>query len=116
MDFQFIQLLVTAVNAFIIVKSYQKWKNKIIGFAPFAIWSLFWISGIVLVWQPKLADRVASFLQVGRGTDAILYLSVVTIFYLLFKVYVRFENMERTLTHLVREVAILERKRKTDTH
>lgn len=114
MDFQFIQLLVTVVNAFIVFKSYQKWKNKIIGFAPFAVWSLFWIFGIILVWQPTLADHVASFLQVGRGTDAILYLSLVTIFYLLFKAYIRFERMERTLTDMVREIAILERKRKKE--
>lgn len=113
MNFQLIQLLVTIVSGFVVFKTIHKFRKKEIPFLLCALWSLFWILGIVLVWQPSIADTIASLLQVGRGTDAILYLSLVAIFYLIFKLFVRFEKMDKEITALVREVAILERKKNT---
>ncbi len=114
MNFQLIQLLVTLVSGFVIFKTVTKFKKKEIPFLLCFLWSFFWILGIVMVWQPSISDRLASLLQVGRGTDAILYLSLVAIFYLIFKLFVRFEKSEKELTALVREVAILERKKNKD--
>ncbi len=111
MSFQLIQLLVTIVSGFVILKTIRKFQKKEIPLQLCFLWSLFWILGIVLVWQPSIADRIASILQVGRGADALLYLSLVALFYLLFKVFVRFEKFDKELTALVREVAILERKK-----
>lgn len=111
MNFQLIQLLVTIVSGFVILKTIGKFRKKEIPFLLCFVWSFFWILGIVMVWQPSIADVLANVLQVGRGTDAILYLSLVAIFYLIFKLFVRFEKFDKDLTRLVREVAILERKK-----
>lgn len=112
MNFQLIQLLVTIVSGFVILKTVSKFRKKEIPFLLCVVWSFFWILGIVLVWQPSIADKMAALLQVGRGTDAILYLSLVAIFYLIFKIFVRFEKLDKDLTALVREIAILERKKR----
>ncbi|MEK7648462.1 MAG: DUF2304 domain-containing protein [Patescibacteria group bacterium] len=114
MNFQLIQLLVTLVSGFVILKTVNKFRKKEIPLTLCVLWSLFWILGIIVVWQPTLADTIASVLQVGRGTDAILYLSLVALFYLIFKIFVRFEKLDKDLTALVREVAILERKKSKD--
>lgn len=111
MNFQLIQLLVTIVSGFVILKTVSKFRAKEIPFSLCFLWSLFWILGIVIVWQPSIADAIANILQVGRGADAVLYLSLVAIFYLLFKIFVRFEKIDKDITALVREIAILERKK-----
>ncbi len=111
MDLKFIQLLVTVVSGFVVLKTIQKFRRKEIPLFLAVSWSLFWILGIIVVWQPSLTDKLASLLQVGRGADAILYLSLVAIFYLIFKLFMKFERFDKDLTALVREVAILERKK-----
>ncbi len=70
-----IQILITLASAFVILKSVVSYSNRSIRLPTFVVWSVFWVAIIFLVWQPNLADRAASFLQVGRGADAMFYLS-----------------------------------------
>jgi hypothetical protein len=61
---------------------------------------------LVVFWQPATASYLANFLGIGRGADLIVYLSVVVIFYLLFKIFVRINKIEKEITKVVREDAI----------
>lgn len=109
-----IQILITLVSCYIIVKAFQNARKKNVSFSMAFVWSLFWIAMIVLVWQPQLTDTLAAYLRVGRGADAVFYLALVLIFYLLFKIFVRLEHMNTEITTLVREIAILEREQKNN--
>ncbi|MBI2484357.1 DUF2304 domain-containing protein [Candidatus Uhrbacteria bacterium] len=109
-----IQVLVTAISLFVVGKAATAYVHKRIRIPAFVIWALFWVAIIVVVWQPNLTDRLAALLQVGRGADAVFYLSLVVIFYLLFRIYIRFERIDSHITTLVREIAILN-KRVDDT-
>ncbi len=105
-----IQILITLASAFVILKSVVSYSNRSIRLPTFVVWSLFWVAIIFFVWQPSLADRVASLLQVGRGADAMFYLSLIVIFYLLFKIFIRFERIDFQVTTLVREIALLRKE------
>ncbi len=109
-----IQVLVTILSAYIILRAYRSYRKKTVRIATFLLWSFFWLLMIFVVWQPDLTNRLASLLQVGRGADAVLYLSLVLIFYLIFKIYVKLEAIDAEMTTLVREVAIIERKRSSE--
>lgn len=76
------------------------------------MWSLFWVVVVVLVWQPSLTDRIAALLRVGRGADVISYLSLILIFYLIFKVFIKLERIDQDITSLVRSMAIIEKEHK----
>lgn len=103
-----IQILVTIVIAFILVKTGMRYRKKEISTRLFGFWVLFWIVAGIFFWMPELSDRIAEVLEVGRGVDAIVYISLVILFYALFRIFNRFERMERELTKLVREIAILD--------
>ncbi|MBU0530996.1 MAG: DUF2304 family protein [Candidatus Uhrbacteria bacterium] len=103
-----IQIVVTIIIAFILIKTGMRYRKKEISTRLFAFWVLFWVVAGIFFWMPELSDRVAKVLEVGRGVDAIVYISLVILFYALFKIFNRFERMERELTKLVREIAILE--------
>ena len=109
-----IQVLVTILSAYIVLRAYRAYRKKSVRMATFLLWSLFWLLMIFVVWQPDLTNRLAALLQVGRGADAILYLSLVLIFYLIFKIFVKIEALDSELTTLVREIAIIERKKNPD--
>lgn len=105
-----IQILVTIASIFVIAKSAIAYIHKTIRIPTFIAWSIFWTAIIFLVWQPNLTDRLAALLQVGRGADAIFYLSLIAVFYLLFKIFIRFEAIDSNMTTLVREMGILKKE------
>ncbi len=102
-----IQIIISIVIAFIVAKTAARYRKKEISTRLFVFWVLFWLLAALLFWMPELSQYVADLLEVGRGVDAILYISLVILFYFMFKIFNRFERMEREITKLVRETAIL---------
>jgi small membrane protein len=76
---------------------------------PFHIVTVFLllVSGAVAVITPQTTDHVAQFVGVERGADLIVYLSIVAIFFVLIHYYTKFTELQRNVTHLAREIAIL---------
>ena len=60
---------------------------------------------------PSTLSHLANLTGVGRGVDVIIYLSIIALFYMVYRSYVKMENMEREITKLVREIAIIEREK-----
>ncbi|MBI4252982.1 DUF2304 domain-containing protein [Candidatus Uhrbacteria bacterium] len=108
-----IQILVTLFSVLVIGKALSKFQKKEVHGKTILVWSLFWIAVIFLIWQPNLTDYLAAFLQVTRGADAVFYLSIVVIFYLLFRMVAKLEKIDGEITTLVREIALL--KKNNDT-
>jgi len=110
-----IQIFATVISLFVLARAFQKYKTKTIKLSLFFMWSLFWVVAIALVWQPGLTDRIAGILRVGRGADVISYLSLILIFYLIFKVFIKLERMDQDITSLVRSMALIEKEHKDHT-
>lgn len=110
-----IQIVTTLISLFVLARAFQKFRTKSIKLSIFLMWSLFWVVVILLVWQPGLTDRIAGLLRVGRGADVISYLSLVLIFYLIFKLFVKLERIDQDVTSLVRSMAIVEKEHKDHT-
>lgn len=62
--------------------------------------------GIVAVLWPLLTTRVANAIGVGRGTDLVLYVLVMVFMYNAIATGQRIHQMERTITLLVRQIAL----------
>ena len=65
------------------------------------------ITGAVAVIFPQHTDIVANFVGVGRGVDLITYLIEVVVLFVLLHYYTKFVELQRQLTDVVRELAIL---------
>lgn len=65
-------------------------------------WAMFWILSILVVVNPNSTSVLAKTLGVGRGVDVIIYLSIALLFFLVFKIFVYLEKIERQITKLVR--------------
>lgn len=63
-------------------------------------------TGIYFVALPDHTTAIAKFLGVGRGTDLLLYLSIITGSYAILLVYLRTRRLERKLTEHVRAMAL----------
>ena len=59
-----------------------------------------------------MAERIG---VIASGIELVVYLSVVIAFYLIFRIFVRLDRIEKNITKVVREVAIRD-ARETEDH
>ncbi len=61
---------------------------------------------------PSSSSYLARLLGVSRGVDVLIYLSLPLLFYFVFILYAKLEEMNKKLTKLVREDALRNAKKK----
>lgn len=101
-----IQILVIVFAFFVVVRTAYRYAKKDITAKEFFFWLLIWLGISVIVLLPRLTEYLAKFLGVGRGVDAILYISVIGLVYALFRVMMKIEHLEQEITTIVRELAL----------
>ena len=76
---------------------------------PFHIVIVFGLlaAGAIAVVSPETSSQVAHFVGVGRGADLVMYVSIVAILFVLVHYYTKFVELQRHVTQLTRELAIL---------
>lgn len=100
------QFVLSAITIFIICKTLISYKKQELS-KPFTLlWIICWLLILVLIFYPNFLSNIARILGIGRGVDLAIYLSVITIFYLLYKIFVRFNEIEKQITQIIREIAI----------
>jgi len=108
-----IQILISLFVLFAISRVWLRYNDGSISLVGTFVWSILWIGLGVVVWEPNITTTLASMIGVGRGVDALVYLSIVVLFYGLFRVYVKMEFLEHEITSLVRNKALREAQRNT---
>lgn len=74
---------------------------------PYRLVAIFLLSGAtVLVLFPDLTTLIAHFLGVGRGTDLLLYVSLIAGLHAVLLLYVKTRELERKITEQTRAIAI----------
>ncbi len=106
-----IQFIILLVVLIVWWRLFSRLRAQEIKRSEFWEWLLLWLVIGVVGLEPKIASYMADVVGVGRGSDLIIYLSILLVFYLLFKIFVRLEKFDRQLTKVVREVAIKEVKK-----
>lgn len=56
--------------------------------------------------KPEWSTALARLLGIGRGVDLLFYLSHMVLFFIAFMYYLKFKEMERRFTKLVRHIAL----------
>lgn len=107
-----IQIVIIVFALFAWSRAYLRFKDEKITSKEFIFWSLVWIVGIIIVMLPNTTFYLASLFGIKRGVDLIIYVSIVLLFYLVFRLYVKIETIEQDITKVVREIAISKGKKK----
>ena len=103
-------MLIQYILIFIIVLAFiTTWRRvvqNVIRVSEAIGWSIVWIGAGIVILQPDVSTRLANLLGVGRGSDLVVYASVVALFLLVFKLFLKHESLERKLTDIVRHDAL----------
>jgi hypothetical protein len=101
-----IQIILIIFIIFAISKVALRYKDKIISLQEFILWTVFWLMVGFVVLFPESTSLVANWVGVGRGVDLVIYISVLILFYLVFRTLVRLDKIEKDITKIVRQTAL----------
>ena len=92
------------------------YRQKRIGALSFFLWFPLWIAITVVILFPNTTVVLAGLLGIGRGADLVLYLSILLLLYLVFRVIIRLERMDKDITTIVRSLALKDEGRAENLH
>lgn len=101
------QLIALIFILLFIARLIQQKKKKQIGSNEFVFWLVFWSLGAIAIIFIRQLDYLLERLGFsGSGINFLLYLAVLSLFYLIFKLRLKISKLEKNLTDLVREIAL----------
>jgi hypothetical protein len=103
-----IQIVLIAFAVFAMSRVVLRFRKGGLPLVHLVTWFLFWSAVIVAVLRPATTSAVARWVRVGRGTDLVMYLSVMALFYVVFRLFGKIEELERQITRVVRAAALKE--------
>lgn len=109
----FIKIITTIFVAFTWSRAMLRFHDKAIGYSEFFFWSSIWATVLLVVFNPGIADRIATLLKLQRGADAMFFFSTMLLFYLIFRLYVKLDLIDRALSKLNEETSKEIRKLKS---
>ena len=98
MEITVIQILAIIFAVFALSRAFLRFKDKKVSTKEFLFWSVIWIAVIVVALLPRITGIISSLLGVGRGVDIIIYISIIALFYLIFRVYVKIDSLEQNIS------------------
>ncbi len=110
-----IQIVGLIVVAFGILRALISFKDHKISAKWFVFWLVIWSGVGIIAFIPSIASQISEPLGVSRGIDLLVYGSILFIFYMIFRIYLRLEALEHNITRLVREIAIRKHQNSTNS-
>lgn len=101
-----IQYIATGIITLIIVQLIFRVIKERTQFFKLLFWCVFWSIALVFIWLPtNTIDKLGKVFGVGRGIDVLVYLSIIILFYYIFRQNDKINKLEKQITKLVREIA-----------
>lgn len=98
-----IQIILVVFFLFILLKVLSRFRSGGLKGKEMVGWVIFWLLAVAVVVSPNSTMVLAKILGVGRGVDAVMYLAMALLFFLVFKIFIHLEKIERQITKLVRQ-------------
>lgn len=103
-----LKILIVIFGTFAISRSYLRYKDRLLTLFGALFWSTFWILAILAVMFKEWTSTISNLFGIGRGADLLLFIAVILLSYLSFRLYVKLEETRQDLTRLIRALAIKE--------
>ncbi len=101
------QLIALIFISLFIIRLFQQKNKKQINSNEFVFWLSFWGLGALAIIFIRQLDQLLERLGFsGSGINFLLYIAVLSLFYLIFKLRLKISKLEKSLTDLVREIAL----------
>lgn len=107
-----IQIIAIIFAFFALIRVVLKLRKQKLTINEFIFWASMWVILILLSIFPDVSHIIAAFFGFGRGLDFFIVSSILLIFYLIFRIYVKLEEIDSRITKLARSIALKESEKK----
>jgi len=104
------KILIILISGYMLLRSITNLSDRKIDLPNFMVWALVWLSVIVFTIHPTLADDLARFSGISRGTDVVFFLAFLILFYFVFRLYTKITAVENDVTESVKYIALINQK------
>lgn len=101
-----IQILLVVFFLFALVKVVGRWRAGELTKGGLVGWSLLWVAAGVVVVLPNSTAYFAKLVGIGRGADLVVYVALAVIFFIIFKLMIKIELLNKDITKLTRKFAL----------
>jgi small membrane protein len=101
-----IQVALVLFFLFAIMGVWRRFRAEELSLVTAVVWSFFWFLAGVVVLIPNSSAAAAKLVGIGRGADLVVYLSLSALFFIIFRLTIQLERLNRQLTQVVRAVAL----------
>ena len=112
-DFMIIQVILVLFVVIAVWTTIVQYRSQSLDSGGFVRWMMLWVAVAIVILWPDLTSRVAHGVGIGRGVDLAIYSAILLLYYVLFRIVVRLEKLEQTISKLIRSSAIDEWKNKS---
>ena len=101
-----IQILLIIFFLFALIKVIGRWRAGDLSLAGMIGWTVVWVVAGVVALLPNSTAQLAKIVGIGRGADLVVYAALAGLFFLIFKLMVKIERVNKDITTLTRKVAL----------
>jgi small membrane protein len=95
------------LGAITIAKSYVDFRSRLESLQMFLFWTLTWTLIIIVALFPTLVDLLLNAFGPERaGLGTFFGMAIVFLFFVVYRIYVKIERMEKKLTRTIQELAL----------
>ena len=101
-----IQILLIIFFLFALVKAAGRWRAGDLSLGGLIGWTIFWLAAGLVALLPNSTAQLAKIFGIGRGADLVVYVALAGLFFLIFKLMVKIERLNKDITKLARRIAL----------
>ncbi|MEE3418789.1 MAG: DUF2304 domain-containing protein [Methanosphaera sp.] len=105
LTYQIILLLLSIIG---IALGIYRYRNESFSNSVFALWTFVWIIIIIVTLFPSITTHFANLFGIGRGLDSVYIVSILFLFYIVFKLYNKIEQQKKRINELVSQLTLKE--------
>jgi len=101
-----IKILFSIFAIFAWSRAVLRFRAKQMNQKELAFWSFLWLAMIVVVLIPEKTTTLAKLLGMDRGFDAMTFIAIIALFYSVYRLYIKSNEVDQEITRIVRETAL----------
>lgn len=98
-------LIIFIFATFAISRVFLRFKSKELTLAGFIFWMIIWLTIFAGTLFPIYSIGLAKIIGIGRGVDSAFFVSILLLFYLIFRLYIKLDKIDKDITELSTKVS-----------
>ncbi len=108
------QIFLVAFAVIAIYKTWRQYQARHVSKYWLLLFGGFWVIVALVAISPDTTSVIANMVGVGRGSDLLVYIAVVVLFYMVYRLLVTQQRLSEEITELVRKLAIRDANKPED--